>query len=265
MISLIPMAGTGSRFSKEGYRLLKPFIPVMKDEPMFISAIRSFPKAEKYIFVCMEQFKRYLNFSNVRNLIQRDFKESMFLFTEQITEGQACTCLLAEDYLDKDDSLLISSIDYQIVFDHEKFVELTHDDSIDVGIFTFLISSITKKNPEAFAYCVVNNEVVTEVVEKRTISSNPNFDPAVVGTFYYRRAEDFVTSAKRMIKKNIRVNNEFYVGTSINQLIEMGEKVVIFPVKSFISFGDPFELELYRFWEEFFFNENRQGLKGKGF
>ena len=55
-------------------------------------------------------------------------------------------------------------------------------------------------------------------------------------------------SSEKTISKNIRVNNEFYVGTSINQLIEAGKKVVCFPVEKFISFGDPFELNLYQYW-----------------
>ena len=68
--------------------------------------------------------------------------------------------------------------------------------------------------------------------------------------------------AKRMIEKNIRINNEFYVGTSINQLIEEGLDVRIFPVGKFISFGDPFELELYQAWEEFFYQEKRHPYSG---
>ena len=93
---------------------------------------------------------------------------------------------------------------------------------------------------------------MVEVVEKQTISDNPYENPAVVGSFAYRNAAMFVHGAKKMIGKNIRVNGEFYVGTSINQLVEEGYNVVNFEVDEFISFGNPYELIHFEFWEEYF-------------
>ena len=116
------------------------------------------------------------------------------------------------------------------------------------------MKNVKIKNPEAFAYCLTQkdgNEVL-KIVEKKTISKNPELDPLVTGTFWYRRASDMIFGAEEMISKNIRVNNEHYVGTSINQLIERGKKFVIFDVDNWISFGDPFELNMYEYWINYF-------------
>ena len=258
MISLIPMAGRGSRFVQENYSLPKPFIPIM-GLPMFVASIKSFPPADKFIFICRKSFLEKYPFEDEA---RRNFPDCEILSVERVTEGQACTCLLAEPHMDPSKSLLISSIDYQLVYDEVAFERMRVDESIDLVVFTFQTRSITKKNPNAFAYCRVEGDRVVEVVEKRTISDKPELDPAVVGTFYYRRAGDFVRGAKEMIRKDIRVNNEFYVGTSINQLIKENLNVRVFPVDKFVSFGDPFEVHLYQAWEEYFYNEKTHPYHG---
>ena len=40
--------------------------------------------------------------------------------------------------------------------------------------------------------------------------------------------------------------------SQINHLIQKRLKVCIFEVDQWISFGDPIELELYYFWEDYF-------------
>lgn len=258
MISLLPMSGRGSRFIKESYCLPKPFIPIM-GLPMFVAAIKSFPEADRLIFVCQKVFLDKYPF---KEEVDKYYKDSIIISVDEVTEGQACSCLLAEKYMNPDESLLISSIDYQFVYNKEVFQEILSDESVDVAIFTLQTKSILAQDPMGFAYCKVEGNRVVEVVEKKTISDTPGLDPAVVGTFYYRRVKDFVRAAKAMIKKNIRVNNEFYVGTSINQLIEEGLNVKVFWVDKFISFGNPFELQLYQLWEDFFYNEQSHPYHG---
>ena len=251
MLSLVPMAGRGSRFVSDGYRLPKPFIPIM-GQSMFVAALNSFPPADRFIFLCRTEFLQRFPFERE---LKKYFPNSLTLSVGSVTEGQACTCLLAEQHMDMNEALIISSIDYQIIYDEHALATMLGDGSIDVIIFTFQAGSISLKAPEAFAYCRTEGDRVLEVVEKRTISDTPALDPAVVGTFYYREAHLFVRGAKQMIERNIRVNGEFYVGTSINQLIEQGCNVRMFPVAKFISFGDPMELQLYQAWEDYFYHE----------
>jgi dTDP-glucose pyrophosphorylase len=245
------MAGRGSRFINNGYQLPKPFIPVI-GLPMYVVALKSFPPPNRFIFVCQQEFLRKYSFEQ-ETLIR--FPASTILSVKEVTEGQACTCLLAEKYLEPDEDLLISSIDYQLVYNEGHFRKLCRDSDVDVIVFTFKTGGVTKKDPKAFAYCRVEQGRVTEIIEKQTISNAPHLDPAVTGSFWYRHCNDFVRGAKEMIAKNIRINGEFYVGTSINQLIEAGLNVVPLEVDKFVSFGDPFEMELFDAWEEFFYKE----------
>ena len=53
---------------------------------------------------------------------------------------------------------------------------------------------------------------------------------ATVGIYNYRNSSSFVRAAKRMIKKNLRVNNEFYVAPAYNELIAEGQSLAIYNV-----------------------------------
>ncbi|MCK5214137.1 MAG: hypothetical protein KAR05_02135 [Candidatus Omnitrophica bacterium] len=248
MINLIPMAGKGNRFFQKLYNLPKPFIPVM-GKPMFLSAEKSFPAADQHIFICLEEhYHRY----NLEEVIKKDYPQAEIIVLDHVTEGQACTCLLAERFLNKKEGLFIASCDYQMLYDHKRHEDLMRDDKVDVIIWTFKTASIKKANPKGFAYCCLEGARVTRIVEKETISDNPCEDQAVVGSFTFKRSEDFVHCANKMIEKNVRVNNEFYVATSINQLIEEGKHVVAFEIDQFISFGTPVELQLFQYWEDYF-------------
>ncbi len=246
--NLFPMAGRGNRFFQEKYNLPKPLIPIMS-KPMFLASVESFPQADKNIFICLKEhdakFQLKMKLSNY-------LSGTEVVLIDEVTEGQACTCLLAEPVIDINERLFIASCDYQMIYDREKYEQLLLNDDIDVIIWTFKIGTIKKATPNAFAYCRTEGSRVIEVVEKRTISDTPHLDPAVVGSFTYRTGDLFLHGAKKMIDKNVRVNNEFYVGTSINQLIEEGYNVVTFEIDKFISFGNPFELLLFQYWQDYF-------------
>ncbi|MCI0576895.1 MAG: hypothetical protein L0332_24860 [Chloroflexi bacterium] len=247
-INLIPMAGRGNRFFQEKYRVPKPFVPV-RDRPMFLAAARSFPPADQSIFLVQaEHLEKY----RLAEIAGREYPGHTLIPVNGLTEGQACTCLLAEEHLEPQAALFIASCDYEMIYDRAAYEALRENPEIDVIIWTFKIGAIKKANPNAFAYCRTDGRRVVEVVEKRTISDRPENDPAVVGSFTYRTAELFVRGAKEMIARNIRVNGEFYVGTSINQLIAAGCQVVTFEIEKFISFGNPYELMHFEYWEEYF-------------
>ena len=149
---------------------------------------------------------------------------------------------------------MIASCDYEQRYDPAAWRRILDDPRIDGAVWTWRADGHFLKNPEAFAYCRTGEDGATiiEISEKRTISDRPGRDPLAIGTFWYRRAGDFLHGARKMIARGKTVNGEHYVGTSINELIEEGARFVIFEVEQWISFGDPFELKVLEFWESYF-------------
>ena len=251
-VGLIPMAGKGSRFREYGYRVAKPLIRV-KGTPMVIRTVNSMPVQDQWIFLPRkEDLDRY----PIEKTLRGFSDDCIVKPVDGYTSGQAATCLLAKEFIEDDAELIIASADYEHVYDNELWLSLVKDQSIDVVIWTYRSRSMVLKDPEKFAYCRVLEDGVRvgNIVEKKTISDTPHLDPLVVGTFWFRRAKDFTDAAENLIENDITINDEHYVGTSINYLIEQGKKVVIFDIDQWISFGDPFELQVLEYWDEHFNN-----------
>ena len=248
--ALIPMAGSGKRFRDNGYKLGKPLIPV-NGKPMIQRAIESLPMQDKWIFVAKEQDLQRHKIDNLFSKLTLNFK---LIDIYQKTSGQISTCLLAENYIDDRSELFISSCDYETYYDIYAWNEIIKDKSIDGAVWTTQLKGMPVKDPEAFAYCKVmpDQNIIQEIVEKKTISPNPNLDPLVIGTFWFRKGKDFKIAGKHAIQNDIMVNGEYYIGKSLNHLIQQGKKIVIFEVDQWISFGDPFELEILNYWVNYF-------------
>ena len=247
--SLIPMAGEGSRFKKYGYKTSKPFIRIGK-ESLLEKCIKSLPTSENYVFVLRKN-------DSLKDLIEKDVnktlpaKNNTFVSIEEKTDGQAITCMLAESYFDKEESLMISSCDYELRYNPERLNRLLEREC-DAAIFTFKLGSLPVGSYDNFAYCVSSDgSNVEQVVEKSCVSEKPHEDHMVTGTFWFLKGKYFIEGVKDLIKEDVKVNGEYYVGTSINYLINKGLRVKIFEVDNWISFGDPTELNLYYFWQDY--------------
>jgi NDP-sugar pyrophosphorylase family protein len=143
--------------------------------------------------------------------------------------------LLAKNLIDDDDDLLIANSDQIINFEAENFNLVKNNCDFDAIVYTFNAVhpkwSFVKTNSRGF---------ITEVAEKKPISNI-----ATCGIYWYRRGSDFVKYAERMIEKDIRVNNEFYIAPVYNELIEDGKSLVPFYVSKMYGLGTPEDLKFY--------------------
>lgn len=241
MINLIPMAGLGTRFSDAGYKLSKPLISV-SDIPMIIKVIRDLPKADKWIFVMRnEHFE-----SNVDKIIKKEVPNSIFL-VDPNPQGQAGTCMIAEKYLDRNEELFIAACDNGFLYNEKKFEELKNRKDVDCMIWTFTERETLKRNPKAWGWYKLeeDNETIKDISVKIPVSDNPYNDHAVVATFYFKKAGDFIDAINLMIKENYRINNEFYVDAIPRFLQKLGKKSIIFDVDLYVGWGKPDDLHEY--------------------
>jgi len=252
MTNLIPMAGEGKRFKDVGYTTPKPFIPV-SGKPMIIQAARSMPASDKWIFVCR---KEHVDDYKISEVLRKEFTNAQIITVDKTTEGQAATCLLAKNLMDKDKPLFIGCCDAGMIWNRKKWGNLIGDKSIDAVIWAFTKQPNLVVNPKAWGWIDVDsNNVVKRMSVKIPISGNPFNDQAVIGNFWFRTGQLFIDMAEELIRKNIRVNNEFYVDSIPDVLIKHGKKVVTFVVDKYIGWGTPVDLQTYEYWEDYF-NKN---------
>ena len=229
------MAGEGSRFAKAGYIFPKPLIDVA-GKPMIQRVVENLDfKGANYIFlVRKEHLEKYPGMSDTLNRITGD-NTHQIIIVDELTDGAACTALLARKLINNHDDLLIANSDQVIEYQKENFKNLKNMTDINSAVFTFNAThpkwSFVKTNEAGY---------IVEVAEKKPIS-----DIATCGIYWYRKGSDFVKYAERMIEKNIKVNNEFYIAPVYNELIEDGKTLVPFYVNKMHGMGTPADLESY--------------------
>lgn len=228
---LIPMAGAGSRFQEAGYTFPKPLIEV-NGKPMIQAVVENLNIDGNYIFVVQEEHYIKYNLQYLLNLVAPNCK---IVCVNGVTEGAACTTLLAEQYINNDEPLLLSNSDQYVMWDSNEFMYSMMGDNIDGGILTF--EAIHPK----WSFVRLNNEgFVCEVAEKKPISNK-----ATVGIYYWGRGSDYVKYANQMISKNVRTNNEFYVCPVFNEAIQDGKIIKHFQIDKMYGLGTPEDLNTF--------------------
>ena len=248
-ITLIPLAGRGSRFSNVGYTDPKPLIDV-SGKPMIIQAANSLPNSIEHIFVTLEE---HLNNYPLENTLKNEYQDCKIVPINEVTEGQAITCSLGLDGVDENKSLLIAATDNGMIYNQEKYETLINDENIDAIIFTFRHHVSSKNNPQMYGWVKVDDkENAIGVSVKVPISDNPFEDHAIVGTFWFKKVGYFNKALKNLLDKNIRVNGEYYVDSLMSELIELGLNVKVFEVDDYICWGTPDDYETFVYWQSFF-------------
>ena len=155
---------------------------------------------------------------------------------EEQTAGALCTCLMAVDAVNNDSQLIITNSDQIISTDFVKVLAKFVDEKADAGVITF--DSIHPR----WSYARVTDGEVIEVAEKRPLSKN-----AIAGFYWYRQGRAFIQAAQRAVLKGSEVNGQYYISSSINEVILDGGKVSFFPVKreDYHSFYSPEKIADY--------------------
>ena len=228
---LIPMAGAGSRFEQAGYTFPKPLIDV-RNKPMIQVVVENLNIDANYIYLVQKSHREKYNLDTLLNLITPSCK---IVEVDGITEGAACTALLAKEYINNDAPLFFANSDQFAEWDSNEFMYKMQETDADGGIVVF------KATHPKWSFAKINEQgLVTEVAEKNPISDN-----ATVGFYYWKYGSDFVKYAEQMIEKNIRVNNEFYVCPVFNQAIEDGKEIRTFNINKMWGLGTPEDLRYF--------------------
>jgi len=228
---LIPMSGFGKRFEDAGYTFPKPLIEVF-NKPMIQLVVENLGIESNYIYVVRKEHYDKYNLKNLLNLITPN---CTIIQVDKVTEGAACTTLLAKEFINNDNTLIIANSDQIVEWEPTDFYYKMIETKADAGILTF-----NSTHPK-FSYVKIDeNENVTEIAEKVVLSNI-----ATVGIYYSRKGIDYVKYAEQMISKNIRTNNEFYTAPVFQEFIKDGKKIKIFNVKKMWSIGDPESLTYF--------------------
>jgi GTP:adenosylcobinamide-phosphate guanylyltransferase len=130
---LIPSCGDGLRFKLKKNENFKPLIKVNEDF-MIIKTLKSLPKSKKNVVVMRNDHNKKYSF---KSKITKKFPKLETLILNKKTDGMASTCFQYLKNTELKTPLIISSCDYAVIFDEEKFSNLLKFYDPEVVVWTF--------------------------------------------------------------------------------------------------------------------------------
>lgn len=236
---IMPMAGEGSRFLKEGWAMPKPLI-ILNGMPLFMRAIGSvFVEgiSMKHSFITrQEHIERFHIDEQIRAIIP----EANIFSVARTTRGAVETCLMAESVIDEEDAVMVMDCDLE--FRSKAFMK---------GIKDILQLSSTEANggmlvsfessEPRYSYAEVDDDmIVKRTAEKEVISSH-----ALCGAYFFSSGKGFLKAAHRLINEPEFKKPEYYVSLLYNYLLADGETVRLVTMEEYYSYGTPEELRRY--------------------
>lgn len=232
---IIPMAGLGSRFSKNGIKTPKPLIKV-NGKTLIEHSVESLGIDGRYIFIT-RTFDDPIYNDQLSEILKKLDPNCEEIRIDNVTSGCSETCLYAKHLIDNDEELIITNCDQLMDWDAHSFVEMIRPDDVSGAVVLF-----KSKDPKN-SFAEIKEEKITKIVEKKPISEN-----ALVGIHYWKHGKDFVESSENLLK-HFRVSGlpECYISETYNYLIESGKKILPFfiPKNSYIPLGTPEDVSIY--------------------
>lgn len=236
---IMPMAGEGSRFLKEGWMVPKPLIQ-LHGTPLFIRAINSLEISDiemKYSFIVRQE---HIDKYDIDKMIRDYLPVANVYSVLKTTRGAVETCMLAEQGIDKDDAIIVMDCDLE--FRSLNFVAIIKEilsktiKEVDGGALVSFQSNMSK-----YSYAQIDeNNKVLRTAEKEVISNH-----ALCGAYFFSKAEGFLSAAHHLLNEVNFGKSEFYVSLLYNYLLQKGETVQLVEMEKYYSYGTPEELGRY--------------------
>lgn len=232
---VIPMAGLGLRFKKNGIITPKPLITV-NNKTLIEHSVDSLGINGKYIFITRkyEDEKNNIILSKILKKIKPD---SIEICLEKDQYGAADAALYAKNYINNDEELIITNCDQVLNWNVNDFINFIKSKNVQASVVLF-----KSKDPKN-SFAEIENNIITKIVEKEVISEN-----ALVGVHYWKNGKDFVYSAEKLLSE-YRQNglSECYISSTYNYLINKKIKVLPFFIQKngYSSLGTPEDIDIY--------------------
>ena len=206
---IFPMLGIGSQEKLAGYPISLYEIHKKTILERVIENYKSL--GAKFIFIIGEKEEKKYHLSSISNTISKTSGE--IITVKRPTSGALCTCLLAIDYLNDDEELLIANTDQLFT---EPFSKIFSAISKNASSAVFSFNSVHPR----WSYSFSNGDIVQSIREK-----DPYTRQALAGVTYFRKSQYFKQAAMSSLLKERSLDSIYYVAPSINELILKGHFV----------------------------------------
>ena len=239
-IFIMPMAGDGIRFKNKGFLKPKPLINIEKS-PMFLESAKSFGLNQNWLFVCrLTKFKK-----DIESAVKNKIKNNKIIYLKKKTRGQADTIFKAKNFIKKNSgNIYVNSCD--LYFDFNKRELNSKIKSNDLIVFINKPNKINLNNLNKYGWIKICDGEIVKSACKKKVSNNPKKDWIIIGSFVFKNKFVFNLLLTKLFKRNYKVNNEFYLDTTIEIALKLGLKVGFVKVSKYKSWGTPKEVGYFK-------------------
>jgi len=234
---LVLLGGSSLYFDREEYPFPKPLIEIdgISMIEHVINNLNSINEEKRFIFVVKKEDCIKYHLDSVLNLLTDN--QCRIIKLDADTQGAVCSSLMAIDYINNDDKLIVCNGDQVIEADFNQVLGQFASNNLDAGVICF--ESVHPK--WSFARLDENGKII-ETVEKNPISKN-----AIAGFYFYKKGSFFVEAAKKTIEKDANVNGLYFISSTYNELVLENKNLEIFRIKpsQYLSFYSPKKIEEY--------------------
>lgn len=236
---IMPMAGEGSRFLKEGWTTPKPLIE-LRGLPLFKRAISSVSIdgiPMKYSFIVRQE---HIDKYSIDEQIKAILPQANIFSVLKTTRGAVETCLMAESVIADEDGVIVMDCDLE--FRSKRFLEILKgilSQPMEQSEGGALVSF--ESNEPRYSYAALGEDgFVTRTAEKEVISNH-----ALCGAYFFSTGKRFKQIAHQLLDEPEFKKPEYYVSLLYNYLLAEGEKVQLARMEEYYSYGTPEELKRY--------------------
>ena len=254
---VVPMAGLGSRFAREGYRLPKPLI-LVSGMPMVLQAVGDMPAAEHHAFVLRGDMD---GCDMLRETLLSQYPNAVIETVSEVTEGQAITAKLGLDALRAQIGKMPGPVTFTVcdsgcLYAGDALDAALADTDVDMLVWGVRGHANAVANPRMYGWLDVDDAGKVRGVSIKRPLNTPKTDPIVLGMFTFRNADDAGEMIDRQIARDGRTNGEFYLDGTIYDALTAGLRVQLFEVDHFLCWGVPNELRTFEYWQSCFHKWN---------
>lgn len=236
---VMPMAGRGSRFSKEGFHCPKPLIEIY-GRPFFYWSTRSISKFVELASIEFVILQEHVNHFRIDQEILRWFPDAHLHILPDVTEGAVITCMHGISGIKDDLPVLFNDCDH--LFKSSLFNQYCLD-GVDENIDGLLLTFSSTENKYSFVEKDAAGNVI-RTAEKEAISSE-----AICGCYYFRNAAVFTRAAEQYLKKC--GYKEYFMSGVYNIMIFHSQCVTSMLTDYHVPFGVPEEYEAAKKRQEY--------------
>ena len=226
---VMPMAGAGSRFFKNGFIMPKPLIEISGKPFLYwaTKSISNFINVKDITFVILEQ---HIKEFKIDKKIKEYFPESKIVIIPQILNGAVLTCMNGIKEINDDLPIIFNDCDHAFISsEFNSYCKKGEFNELDGALLTF------ESNEPKYSFLQMDEEGnVIHTVEKKVVSNH-----AICGAYYFKNKELFLNCADEYLEKCNY--SEYFISGVYNIMAEKKMKIANFQCDIHVPFGTPGE------------------------